>query len=127
MNDTIFPLTDLGQDSFLIYLEGFSDFDHFDTPQRGYRTGVYLKHREKCYPLCFYTPVVLIQDMEYAIKWWGGFIAEYGMVIIDEVTLENMIGTTIKLFASHYFDKQKSYTEEEIRRLLDPFDKVPVS
>jgi hypothetical protein len=121
MSDTIFCLGEKYPKSYLVFLEGFTDFDRFETPLRGYRFGVYLNHNGKCYPLCFYTPFVLAEELENDIKWNGGYIAEYGMVIIDDVTLDNMLETTRKLLNSPYFDRQKSYSEEEIKLLLNPY------
>jgi hypothetical protein len=123
MDYTIFQIGGVYQDSYLIFREGFTDFDKFDTPQRGYRSGVYLKHQGKCFPLFFYSPCCLVQDLETSMKVGDNYIAEYGIVVINDVTLENMLKTTHILLDSHYFKKQKPYTEEEIRRLLDPFDK----
>jgi len=104
----------------LVFLGGFTDFDEWDTPQRGYRSGVCLEINERNYPLFFYDIVRLQQDLIGSAQWGLCCIAEYGMIVIDEVTLEKMISTAKALLKTDYFSKQKSYSSIEIIDLLTP-------
>jgi hypothetical protein len=113
-----YPLEPQFPNSFLCFLHEFTEFDKFDTPERGYKSGIYLEHDGKIYPVYFYHPIRLSQDLEISIEHgYGGYVAEYGMIAIDDVTLERMIEVLISLLKSRYFDKQKSYTYDELLQL----------
>ena len=129
MNDPKFPDTKffLGPEFpgySVVFIQGFTDFDEWDMPQRGYRSGVCLEDEIKGtnYPLYFYDIDRLTYDLdmahEHAIKNGdgAGYIAEYGLVIIQEVTLANILMTVKLLLRNGYFKNQKGYPIQEIKK-----------
>ena len=99
-------------DYSLIFIGGFSERDAHETPMRGYLSNSYLVNKSHCFfwPLFFYEPIRLAQDIEYE-----GYVAELGLIIIDDVTMGKMVAATKKLILSHYFEKQKIFTLDEIK------------
>lgn len=121
--DTSFPIGEPYRNACLVFQDGFTDFDEFDTPLRGYRRGVYLNNNGQCYPLFFYDPDRLSQDLETDIKWGRNYIAEYGIIIVPEVSLKNMLDVVHSLLdKGDYFSKQKYYTVDEVRALIKQID-----
>jgi hypothetical protein len=124
---TSFPIGEPYQDTYLVFQDGFTEFDEFDTPMRGYRSGVYLDNNGQCYPLYFYDPYRLSADLESTMEWdekyRRNYIAEHGIVIIPEVSLKNMLDVVYSLLdKENYFNKQKHYSVEEVRLLIQQSD-----
>ena len=88
----------------LIFEGGFDDFDAFNAIGAGYRGGVLVElHDGSRYPVVFYDPVRLGQDLEEESKQGSTFIAEPGMIVLAEVSLENMKAAVSGLQRQGYF------------------------
>jgi len=59
-------------------------------------------------PVCFWDPVRLSQDLESDLKFGRSCIGEPGMIIIPQVTVENMKAAVEELYRSGYFDRLRS-------------------
>ena len=99
----------------LAFIYGLSGWE----TAKGYCHYVYLTNDKREYwPLYFYDPVRLAQDIEYE-----GYIAELGMVVIREVTLDNMVGTVKELLRIKFFDQQKICNQDEIKTIFPRMSK----
>jgi hypothetical protein len=92
----------------LVFEGGFSERDQFEARARGYRSHVVAQFVSgEQYPLVFYDPVRLKQDLEDEGNGHTPVIAEPGLVVIPEVTLEMMEGATQRLVDEGFFDALK--------------------
>lgn len=92
----------------LIFEGGFDERDAYETPLRGYRTHVVvqLKSGEK-FPITFYDPVRLRQELEDGVALGNPFIAEPGLVVIPVVDLESMQTAARALCKEDFFKFMK--------------------
>ena len=80
---------------------------------RGYVSHVYVVTKgERYFPVFFYDPLRLGQDLNQEIKLGRPFIAEPGMIVVPEVTLEAMTKAVEALYADGYFDHLVSVQTE---------------
>ena len=89
----------------LTFEGGFDERDQLEAKDSGYRSHVQvLLCSGNLYPLVFYTCNSLSQFLEADMKLGNKFIADPGMVILSEVTLENMQNAVNKLEKEGFFD-----------------------
>ncbi|HQU46283.1 MAG TPA: hypothetical protein PK867_25950 [Pirellulales bacterium] len=75
----------------LIFEGGFGDFDAFNAIGAGYQGGAVVELDDGSrYPVFFYDAVRLQQDLAEEAKQGTPFIAEPGMIVLTEVSLDNM-------------------------------------
>ena len=74
----------------LIFEYPFDDHQAFEAESRGCLDHVCVEIRGARYPVSFYDPGRLRQDLEEMTKHGQPFIAELGMIVVPAVTLENM-------------------------------------
>ncbi len=60
------------------------------------------------YPVVFYDPIRLQQDLEVEAGDGRAFIAEPGMIVVPEVTLDRMQAAIERLFQDGFFDSLRS-------------------
>ena len=84
---------------------GFGEREAFEAKGRGYRSHVHavLPTGER-YAIVFYDPVRLQQDLEEEAKAGSPHIADPGMIVVPEITLENMHDAVERLVEDGYFD-----------------------
>jgi len=82
----------------ILYEGGLSERDEFEMECKGYRSHVMVKIRDRLYPVCFYDPVRLAQDMEYE-----DVIGEPGLIVIKNVTKEEIEKAVVKLIEEGFF------------------------
>jgi hypothetical protein len=93
----------------LIFEGGFDDLDAFNAQVAGYRGAVVVELNDGSrYPVVFYDAVRLQQDLEEEAKQGEPFVAEPGMIVLVEVTLENMKKAVARLQKQGYFCRLKS-------------------
>ena len=56
----------------------------------------------------FWTPGRLSEDLETDLKWGKKCLAEPGLIVVSNVTLENMRAAVEDLYARGYFDRLRS-------------------
>ncbi|MGL6196937.1 MAG: hypothetical protein ACRC2T_19155 [Thermoguttaceae bacterium] len=104
----------------LVFVGGFIDRDNFEMPLKGYRGDVYLEiEKEINYPLFFYDPTRIGQDVDYDEKNGKPCVAEPGMIVICEVTLKNIIKSVKYLLHEGFFDRQKPHSSSEIMTFFE--------
>ncbi len=88
-----------------LVIEGaFDEREAAECQARGYRSHVWaeLASGER-YPLVFYDPVRLAQDLESEAESGNPFLAEPGLIVLEEVTRENMQAAIDRLAEDGYF------------------------
>jgi hypothetical protein len=89
----------------LIFEGGFDEREALECRDRGYRSHVCVKFSNgECYPVVFYDPVRLQQDLEGEAKMGNPFIAEPGLIVLPEVTLDNMNKAVWQLAENGFFE-----------------------
>jgi hypothetical protein len=79
---------------------------------RGYLSYAVVELNDEArYPVVFYDPIRLQDDLEVEISEGRPFIAEPGMIVVPEVTLARMQDAIDRLFRSGFFDSLKTETE----------------
>jgi hypothetical protein len=89
----------------LIFEGGFGDRDEMESRDRGYRSHVCVKLASgERYPVVFYDADRLQQDLEVEAKTGNAFIAEPGLIVLPEVTLQNMQKAIEQLAKQGFFE-----------------------
>jgi len=89
----------------LIFVNDFSDEAAFDAAARGYLSHVLVKLESGLlYPVVFYDPIRLKQDMDELAAHGERFLADPGMIIVPEVSREAMESAALTLAAQGFFD-----------------------
>ena len=80
-------------------------FDELDARDRGYVSHASVRVAAGAtYRVYFYDPDRLSQDLEYEVSIGRMCIAEPGLIVLPEITLENMQTAVRRLYAEGYFD-----------------------
>ena len=97
----------------LVFKHPFDAAAAYDAEARGYLgyAAVELSDGTR-YPVAFYDPVRLQQDLEVEASEGRAFIAEPGMIVIPEVTLGRMQDAINRLFQNGFFDALKGEPEQ---------------
>lgn len=88
----------------LIFNSPFDENAQYEARARGYLSHVIVQQSDGTrYPVVFYDAGRLAQDLEYEVSVGRMCIADVGMIVLPEVTLENMRIAVKKLTAEGYF------------------------
>ena len=88
----------------VIFHPSHDDRSKEEMTDRGYVSHVYVvTEGDRYFPVFFYDPVRLGQDLDEEIKLGHPFIAELGMIVVPEVTREAMTKAVEALYADGYF------------------------
>jgi hypothetical protein len=99
----------------LRFAREFTERDALEAQKRGYLSHVVADFRDgRLFPLFFYDVVRLQQDLEERIKHGSLFVADPGMIVVHEVTLEIMDQAVKQLGDEGYFDHLRPITEDEL-------------
>jgi len=89
----------------LEFAGGFDDREAFEASARGYRSHVcVVMPSGERYPVVFYDAVRLQQDLEDEAKSGCPYIADPGLIVLSEITLENMQEAAERLAGEGFFD-----------------------
>jgi hypothetical protein len=104
----------------LVFKYPFDEAAAHEAEARGYLAyaAVELNDRTR-YPVVFYDPVRLQQDLEVEVGEGRAFIAEPGMIVIPEVTLARMQAAIERLSQDGFFDSLRSEPEQGRESGLD--------
>ncbi|MGH7192564.1 MAG: hypothetical protein ACREJM_03410, partial [Candidatus Saccharimonadales bacterium] len=92
-----------------IFEGGFDQLDAFNALGAGYRGAVTVELEDRSrYSVVFYDIVRLQQDLDEELKQGAPFIAEPGMIVLTEVSLDNMKAAVSQLQDQGYFSRLKS-------------------
>ena len=92
----------------LVFRYPFDEAAAYDAEARGYLAyaSVELSDGNR-YPVVFYDPVRLQQDLEVEMSQGRAFIADPGMIVVPEVTMARMQDAVERLFQMGFFDSLK--------------------
>ena len=89
----------------LIVTDGFGQRDEHETPLRGYRADVIAQLEDDTeYPMSFYDPTRLKQVLEDEVASGSPYFTEVGLVILPEITRENMEKAAAEVCRQEFFD-----------------------
>jgi len=89
----------------LLFETPFDERSQFEASSKGYLSGVSVQQQNgNTYPVVFYDCVRLEQDLEYEVSSGRMCVADPGMIVVPEVTLENMLIAIKKLDIEGYFN-----------------------
>ena len=93
----------------LVFAFEFDERAAYEAEGRGYLSHAHVELPDGCkYPVVFYDPVRLQQDLEEEVTTGNPYIAEPGMIVIPNVTLENMENAVSKLYCEGFFSSFQS-------------------
>ena len=99
----------------LRFAREFSDKDAFDAQSRGYLSHVMVELDEgRLYPVFFYDVVRLQQDLEENARLGRPFIADPGMIVVEEITPEAMKHAVEHLSREGFFDHLTTITQDDL-------------
>ena len=99
----------------LTFAREFSEKDAFEAQSRGYLSHVMVELDEgRLYPLFFYNVVRLQQDLEESIKHGRPFVADPGMIVVEEITREAMQHAVDQLSREGFFDHLIAMTQDDL-------------
>ena len=87
--------------------EGFEERLELEMTARGYLSSVVVQLGEEQYRLFFYDPVRMQQDLEEEIKLGRSYLAEPNVVLLPEITTENIKKAILGLYQDGYFQHVK--------------------
>jgi hypothetical protein len=97
----------------LIFKYPFDEAAAYDAEARGYLAYAAVEMNDGTrYPVVFYDPVRLQQDLLVEAEQGRAFIAEPGMIVVPEVTLARMQDAIARLFQNGFFDSLRSEPEQ---------------
>jgi hypothetical protein len=109
----------------LVFVHGFSERDSAEARDRGYLSHVLVEiDGVRLYPVLFYDPVRLQQDLEEGLKHDRSFLAEPGMIVLPDVTLDAMQDAVQRLCREGYFDYLVPLSREKLAD-ADPYQWPP--
>jgi hypothetical protein len=96
-------------DSFtVLFPEGYDARSEFETPSRGYLSGVVVRLGDGSrYPLFFMDPVRLQQELADYVREGRAYFAEPNLVILPEVTTESVKTAVQGLLREGFFEHLK--------------------
>lgn len=92
------------------------DFDEraeFEMPSKGYLAGGIVETPDGKYPVTFFDPVRLAQDLELTGEHGFAVVAEPGLIVIPEVTRDAIAGTIEELIRQRFFCTNSASREPE--------------
>ena len=104
-------------EEYQIYCIDNSDLSEFEAKNKGYRNDIYVKIDRYIYILNIYNIVRLTQDYELEYNDYGYYDIEPNIIIVHEVTFQEIKKTIGKLFKQGYFDRIKSLDENVVNQL----------
>lgn len=89
----------------LTFEGGFDEREAFESLERGYRDRVIVELEDgNRYCVVFYDAVRLTQDLEHESRLGSPFVADPGLIVLQEVTEENMRLAVARLVEQRFFD-----------------------
>ncbi len=99
----------------LRFAQEFSELDAFEARGRGFLSHVMVElEKGFLYPVCFYDVVRLRQDLEESSKHGRPFIADPGMIVVQEISLETMEHAIERLWDEGFFEHLTPVTPEDV-------------
>jgi hypothetical protein len=125
-------MTPAEETPILRFAREFTERDATEAQDRGYLSHVLVDlGGGRLYPVFFYDAVRLQQDLEEMANHGRPYIAEPGMIVVQEITIETMTQVVCQLESAGFFDALNPVTEEDLAssdpykwppRRIDPHD-----
>jgi len=93
--------------------EGFKERMEMEMTSRGYLSSVMVQLGEEQYRLFFYDPTRMQQDLEEETKLGRCYLAEPNLVLLPEITTENIEKAILGLCQNGYFQHLKPVEHKE--------------
>lgn len=102
----------------IIYM--FEDEEtHFMSPVRGFRNHVFIRLESDIFHLNIFHIVRLNQEFEFEIKKKGYYSIKENIILVKDVTKEEIAKTVLGLYEGHYFRYIKPYNPKVFQELLN--------
>ncbi len=90
----------------IIFTHGRNSRDEVEARERGYWGDIVVEvEGGRQFDLTFYDPVRLSQDLERLVEIGEPYLAEPGLVVVPEVTIQNIEVAVHRLQLTGYFDR----------------------
>lgn len=94
----------------LLFDYEFDEQAQFEASARGYLSHVKVRTIDNVvYPVCFYDPVRLSQDLDEECDQGNCFIAEPGMIVLRNITLPDMQAAIDRLELEGFFKRLSAF------------------
>ncbi len=92
----------------LYFEHGFNEQDAYEAQMRGYRSHVWVVFEDdSSHPVTFFDMNRLAQELTAEASEGRAFIAEPGLIVVLEVTMENMEGAARRLAQEGFFERRR--------------------
>ena len=98
----------------LMFINGLSENALIEAHDRGYLSHVAVNVGGHMYPVVFYDSIRLQQDVSGGASHGRPFVADPGMIVLSEITLEAIRNVVERLFAEGYFEYLVPLSEERL-------------
>lgn len=102
----------------VIFLED-TELAEYEAINKGYRNDIYIKISNMIYNIRAYDLERLLQDFETELEEYGYFSVDPNLVLVKEVSKDNIYLTIKGLFKQKYFDDLKPIEEPSVCNLFD--------
>ncbi len=89
--------------------------DDFESISKGYRTDVFVIHKDNWYQISAYTLIRLQQDFEMEIKEYGFYTPDANLILVEEASVEHIRFTLNKLHEQDTFKQFIPATPEQFQ------------
>ncbi|MFC5404420.1 hypothetical protein [Cohnella soli] len=94
--------------NFTVIFTDDTELAEYEAINKGYRNDVFVKIQEDYFNLRVYDIVRLKQDFESEVEEYGYYSAEPNLVLVTEVTKDNVLKIISQLYEDGYFNHLKS-------------------
>ena len=117
----IIPLNEDQPFPRLSFEYGFDDREAYEAELRGWRSHVTVEFENgDNFPVFFYDPVALTQELQRGEQWEIPCVAEPGMIVVPSITLENMKAAVARLVGEGFFTHFQPILPEEAKKRMNP-------
>jgi len=111
----------------LMFVIPFCDRQAFEAHGRGYLSHVCVDVEGQLYPVFFYDPIRLSQDLQTNDENGRPFLADAGMIVVSEITLETMQNAIQHLYVEGFFNRfvPITYQQLALASSADPYSWPP--
>ena len=105
-------------DEIIVYFLEDTELAEYEAVSKGYRNDVYVSVSNTLYSIIVYDIVRLQQDFESELEQYGYYSIEPNLVLVKEVSKENIHLTVKALNEQNYFDNLKPVDKNSIGDLI---------
>jgi threonine synthase len=105
-------------DDLNIYVSDDSELAEYEATSRGYRTDVFIRVNNNIHNVRVYSMIRLQQDFETEIDSYGFYSIEPNLVLVKDVSKEEIIATIKKLYEQKYFEELKAGININLKELV---------